>query len=185
MTAEVDAGTVGAVEGLNERTLVVMRHARAESFAADDRVRELTLEGIRDARAAGLWAATQGLRFDAALVSTAVRTRQTWDAFAAAAGCTAIEPCFDEAIYSAGTDSALECLRTLPEDARTAVFLGHNPTVGMLAQVLEDGRGDSALHSRLGSGFPPASIAVLTFDCAWEAVDFGTGRLVDVRVVHH
>lgn len=173
-----------AVEGPSERRLVVMRHARAESFALEDRLRELTGQGRVDAADAGRWVAEAGLHVDAAVVSAAVRTRQTWAAFAEAAGCEDVEPTFEEALYSAGTDTVLECLRNLPEGATTALFIGHNPTAGMLVQVLADGSGDAEVHGRLANGFPPASVAVLAFTGPWAGVDLGTGRLVDARVVH-
>lgn len=184
MTLPADTGTVESVEGPIERRLVVMRHARAESFAFEDRLRELTAQGRAEAADAGRWAAEQGLLIDAALVSTAIRTQQTWAEFSAAAGCGDLEPMLDEALYSAGTDSVLECLRTLPDEASTALFLGHNPTAGMLVQLLADSAGEEGLHEQLGSGFPPASIAVLALAGSWADIAFGRARLVDVRVVH-
>lgn len=184
VTPGPEGGTVSRVEGSPERTLVVMRHARAESFALEDRLRSLTSQGRQDAAAAGRWLADRGLTIDAALVSTATRTRETWAALADAAGCSDLEPIYDEALYSAGTDTVLECLRVLPQDARTVLFVGHNPTAGMLVQLLADGGGDEQLQAQLGSGFPPASIAVLRVEGSWESVHFGAATLVDARVVH-
>lgn len=164
-----------------ERLLVVMRHARAETFAREDRLRELTEAGLEDAAEAGRWVHGRGLHVDAAMVSSAVRAQQTWERFAEGAGCTHVEAAFDDALYTAGPDTVLECLRTLPDEAGTAVFVGHNPTAAMLVQMLADGSGDEAL---LATGFPPGAVAVLAHDGAWEDLDFATARVVDVHVKH-
>lgn len=166
-----------------ERLVVVMRHARAEAFAREDRLRPLTEGGLADAAAAGAWLREQGLVVDAALVSSAVRTRQTWAALAEAAGCAEVPAGFEDALFSAGTDTVLECLRTLPDEVRTVVFVGHNPTAGMLVQLL-DGGGDEDALAELGSGFPPASLAVLACTGPWADLDHGSARLVGVRIRH-
>lgn len=166
------------------RTIVIMRHARAETFATEDRLRELTERGRLEAAEAGRWLQEQDLQPDAALVSSSLRTRQTWEALSKEAGCGQVGAAFEDALYSAGTDTVLECLRTLPEETRTVAFIGHNPTAGMLVQVLADSGGDEELLRRLGSGFPPGAVAVLTFSGSWTDLGFGSARLVDVRVVH-
>lgn len=183
MTSPVGGETVTAVEG-DKRVLVVMRHARAETFAREDRLRALTARGLEDAAAAGSWIRARGVAPDAALVSSAVRARQTWAAVAEAAGCPDLEASFEDALFSAGTDTVLECLRTLPDTVRTAVFVGHNPTAGMLVQVLGDGGGDQDAITELGSGFPPGAVAVLSCTGSWADLDHGTARLVDVLVRH-
>lgn len=164
-----------------ERLVVVLRHAHAETFAREDRLRELTAQGREEAAQAGHWVRDRGLRVDTALVSSAVRARQTWELFAQGAGCTGVEAGFDDALYSAGPDTVLECLRGLPEEAETVVFVGHNPTASMLVQMLADGSGDEAL---LAAGFPPGALAVLTHTGAWEELDFATARVVEVHVRH-
>ena len=63
------------------RTLVLLRHAKAEaagSDAPDDAERPLTARGHADAAAAGAWLARHGLLPDVVICSPARRTRQTW-----------------------------------------------------------------------------------------------------------
>ena len=62
-----------------DRTLILLRHANAESGAADHD-RDLTSDGWKDARAAGAWLHTHDLGADEVLCSTAERTRQTTQA---------------------------------------------------------------------------------------------------------
>ena len=64
---------------MSERTLVILRHAKAERPAElADADRPLTQRGHADAAAAGAWLAARGYRPDLVLCSPAKRTRQTW-----------------------------------------------------------------------------------------------------------
>ena len=75
------------------RTLVLMRHAKAESSPSGpiggDIGRRLTERGRDDAAAAGRWLAEIGCVPDHALVSAAERTQETWAAVAETSGSTA------------------------------------------------------------------------------------------------
>jgi phosphohistidine phosphatase len=91
------------------------------------------------------------------------------------------EVVYDAACYSGSTDVVLETLRYVPEGARVVVFVGHQPTIGYLAHLLDDGDGDhDALHSML-HGFPTASMALFELEVAWEELGPEAGRLVDFR----
>lgn len=160
----------------DDRLLVIMRHAKAEPFAAEDRLRRLTDRGRAAAADAGRWAAGHGIAPDHALVSPAVRTRETWAAFAAALG-TAVEAVYDAALYSAGTETAMASLRSIADDVRCAVLVGHNPTVASLVQLLGDGAGDPGALRRVSSGYPPGSVALFRLAGGWPQLDFGGARL--------
>src|SRR5690349_14981710 len=108
-----------------------MRHAKAEPFAASDHERELARRGVRDATEAGRWAAEADVLPDYVVVSSAARTQGTWSAFVAGSG-VGTDAVTDRALYSAGTDGALEIVRTVPADARTVMLVGHNPTMEVL-----------------------------------------------------
>jgi phosphohistidine phosphatase len=159
---------------------VLVRHAKAEPFADTDHARELTERGRRDARAAGGYLRDQAVLPDHAVVSTAVRTRSTWEAMEQVMASGA-EVVFDAACYSGSTDLVLESLRYVPERARVVLFVGHQPTIGYLAHLLDDGAGEhEALHSLL-HGFPTASMAFFDVAVSWEELGPETGRLVDFR----
>ncbi len=169
------------------RTLVLIRHAEATSAAPSDVERELTPAGKEMARALGGWLRDAGIVPDAALVSGATRTRQTWAGLAGTAGWQ-LAPTYDDGLYTAGPDTALDLIRfadheaSTADESRTLVVLGHNPTVHFLAQVLGDGAGDPQAEGMLIAGFPPASVAVLDFDVEWSSVAEGYGRLRTVRL---
>lgn len=161
--------------------LIVMRHAKAEQIAASDHARELAPRGVEDAAAAGRWAAREGYLPDHVVVSSAARTQGTWRSFARASG-SAPELVTDRALYSAGTDGALEILRTLPEGAGTAMLVGHNPTMEYLVHLLDDGEAEAELFTRVSEGYPTAAMSVLELPGPWSSVDVGCARIVDFHV---
>jgi phosphohistidine phosphatase len=172
---QAKATTLGVVT----RQLVIVRHAKAEAFAPTDHERALTGRGTAGAAEAGRWLGARGVTPQQAIVSDALRTRQTWEAMAGAAGWR-VTPRFDSTLYEADAETALDLVRALEDDVTTAVVLGHNPTVGYLAQVLDIG-GSPQLAT---TGFPTAAVALFEYDGPWADLAEGTARLVDVHVQH-
>ena len=171
---------VGAVT--DRRRLIVMRHAKAEPFASSDHVRTLTDKGLASARDAGARLRDTGLMPDYAVVSSAVRTRQTWDALVETAGITDCEVSFDDAVFTGSAEVALEVLQAVPEKAGTVLFLGHNPTAAFLAHYLDDGEGDPTAISEMLHGFPPAALVVLDVAVPWSDLGSETGTVTDFYV---
>lgn len=163
------------------RTLVVVRHAKAEQAGPTDAERPLAESGRSDASAAGAWLRDRGIRPDHALVSAALRTRQTWQHLADGAGWR-LEPELDEGLYAADADTALDLVRLLDDAVTTAVVLGHNPTMHSLAAMLDDGEGDvEATNELTVTTFPTSAVVVL--DVAGPWADLGYGR-ASVRAFH-
>jgi phosphohistidine phosphatase len=163
------------------RTLVLVRHAQAETFAIRDEDRLLTPGGRADAAAAGEWLAAQGVRPDRALVSAAQRTQETWAALAGAAGFP-IAPDLDHGLYAAGPESALDLIRMVEDDVDTVLVLGHNPTMSFIAHMLDNSEGDPAAIAAMAVGFPTCSVAVFTIDSTWEGLEVSSARLVAFHV---
>jgi phosphohistidine phosphatase len=168
---------MAAVEqpGRGGRRLAVMRHSKAEGYEKPDLQRELAPRGVRDAEAAGRWFAELGVEPDAALVSAAARTTETWELVASAAGWT-VEPELSEPLYGAGPESALDLVREIDDNVKTLVVVGHNPTMAYLAQILDDGQTD--LSNEMAVGFPTSAVAVFELDGSWADLDEGTCRLI-------
>lgn len=163
------------------RRLVVMRHSKAESWGESDESRVLEPRGRDDAEAAGRWLAERGFVPDHALVSTAARTRETWQVVAETAGWRS-EPDFDAGLYAAGPEAALDLIRAVPAQATDVIVVGHNPTVAYLAQLLDDGAGDSEAAERMATGFPTSALAVLAVDGPWAELELAGATLVDFHV---
>ena len=159
---------------------MLARHAKAEPFAATDHARNLTDRGRKDAAAAGTFLRDHAIVPDYAVVSTSARTRATWEAMEEVLGSGA-DVVYDGAVYAGSTDVVLETLHAVPEDASAVLFVGHQPTVGSLAHLVDDGTGDQeALHSML-HGFPAGSLAVFDVEVPWAELGPETGRLIAFR----
>jgi len=155
-----------------------MRHSKAEPTAPSDHERALAARGKDDAAAAGRWLAEQGITPDVALVSDALRTRQTWAQVAGGAGWDEDVAAFSEPLYAAGSDSAFDLLRETDPDATTLVVVGHNPTMAYVAELIDDGEGDGdAITAMVTRGFPTSALVVFTGDAAWADLGPGTGRV--------
>lgn len=159
-----------------------MRHAKAEQAGATDFDRRLAERGEADAREAGVWLAAQGVDPDLALVSAAVRTHQTWDGVAEGAGWDDGVATFDESLYAAGPESALDLIRGVDDDVRTLVVIGHNPTMAYLAQLLDDGDGDEDASSEMATGYPTSAATVFELEGDWTDLDEAGARVVGFHV---
>jgi phosphohistidine phosphatase len=163
------------------KTLVVMRHAKAEQSGPSDYERQLSDRGIIDATEAGQWLANRGVEPDQALVSAAVRTQQTWEAVAEGAGWD-LEGTLEEALYDAGPETALDLIRECDEAIRTLVLVGHNPTMASLAALLDDGEGDDEAGNEVAVGFPTSALAVFSYDGDWSDLDEASASVVAYHV---
>jgi phosphohistidine phosphatase len=165
------------------RTLVIMRHAKAETSAPSDLDRALTERGHAAAADAGSWLAAQGVEPDYALVSAATRTYETWEDLAVGAGWDLGLAETSEALYSAEGDTALDLIRELEDGISSLVVVGHNPTVGYLVQLLDDGDGDEEAMSQVAvGGYPTAAVTVFSYDGDWADLEEGAATLVGYHV---
>jgi phosphohistidine phosphatase len=154
------------------RRLLLVRHAQAGN-APLDRDRPLTEHGTQQARAIGAWMAEHELVPDRVVVSPARRAVQTWAA-AASRLTGAPEPTVDTRIYDNTFDAVLAVIRETTDEIRCLAVVGHNPSIGALAQEL-------ALDS-VGDGFPAGGVAVFEPPGAFAALAPGTATLRDVHL---
>ncbi|MFJ9846511.1 SixA phosphatase family protein [Kitasatospora sp. NPDC101155] len=164
-----------------QRRIVLVRHAKSDWPDVDDHDRPLAERGRKAAPAAGRWLADHGLTPDLALVSTAVRTRQTW-ALMAAELPTEPETVYDERLYDIGLGEQLIALLTeTPDDVATLLVLGHNPVIHEAADTLAGEAEDDDQLARMQGRFPTAAIAVLAFRGSWRRVGPDAARLTAYR----
>ncbi|MBJ7355834.1 histidine phosphatase family protein [Nocardioides sp.] len=163
------------------RTIVVMRHAKAEQTGATDYERRLAERGRADAAEAGRWLAARGVEPELALVSAAVRTQETWDSLVEGAGWD-LDPELDEGLYSAGTQAALDLLREVDDGITSVILVGHNPTVASLATILDDGEGDEEAGNELALGYPTSAVTVFEYDGRWSELDEASASVVAFHV---
>lgn len=119
----------------------------------------------------GRWLAARGLVPGLALVSAALRTRETWAGLGAPA--TAAPARFLPELYHAGPEAMLRALRGAGP-AETVLMLGHQPGIGATAERLLREPADDPAYMR----YPTAATAVIGFAVEdWAAVGWRSGRL--------
>jgi len=165
-----------------EKTLILMRHAKAEEgHGKPDHDRELAPRGRRDAKAAGAWLHAQGLVPDLVICSTAQRTRQTWEEACRGGAQTEFVE-FRRSVYLGGSEQTLETVREDAGDMATVLVVGHNPTMAQLTSELTDGEGSREAHEALGQGFVTSGLAVLRYAGEWADLDLSTCELTRFHV---
>jgi phosphohistidine phosphatase len=157
------------------RRLLLVRHAKAADGRADAD-RPLTERGARHAAALGSWLEQAGLAPDMVLVSPARRAEQTWE-LARAPLVRAVPPIVDARIYDNTVEAVLAAIRETPDDVRTLVVVGHNPSIGELAIVLDDGQGNPEARRDVDAGFPTGGVAVFDLDTPFGAIAPGEATL--------
>lgn len=147
--------------------LILMRHAQAERAAPSglDRDRALAPQGREEAALVGRMLAEKGLRPDLALVSTAARTRETWELVQEAFGD--VEVRLEPALYNAPCDVLRAHVERAEDEAGCLLVLAHNPGIHMLAhEYLVESAAAPSILDRMAGGFPTAAAAVFEVDVA-------------------
>ena len=158
--------------------LILLRHAKAEKAepGMSDHERELSARGRTDAARIGAYLARHALVPDRVLVSTARRTRQTWDGVASAlAASPAVD--FNERLYNANAEAILTAIKDAGRGAAALMVIGHNPGLHDAARTLI-AAGDVEARERLGEGLPTSGLAVIDFaGHDWRKLHPQGGRL--------
>jgi phosphohistidine phosphatase len=160
------------------RRLLLLRHAKAERSGPGgrDETRPLTVRGLADAAKVGAYLARHRLIPELALISSAARTRETWQQAAAAFG-SAPPAQFEERLYGAAPEMILQVIREATSEAATVLVIGHNPGLHEAAITLV-AAGDIEARQRLNEEFPTSALAVIEFAVAeWRALHPQGGRL--------
>jgi phosphohistidine phosphatase len=160
---------------MTERTLVLLRHAKAETPGEmPDFDRTLTDRGRADAVAAGAWLAGRNLVPGLVLCSPAVRTRQTWHGVAVGLAGGGPEVRHEPGLYDGGRTEVVDLLRAVPDEVATVLVVGHNPTMSDLSLLLDADGPDPGVI-----GLKTCGLAVHRTDGSWSATEPGSMRLVD------
>ncbi|TFD33427.1 SixA phosphatase family protein [Cryobacterium cryoconiti] len=151
-----------------ERTLVLLRHAKSDWEGRQaDLDRPLAARGLRQAPRAGARLAGLIHRIDLALVSPAVRARETWDLVAAE--LPEVPPTrIDDRVYAATAGQLLAVVLALPDEAHSVVLVGHNPGFEDLAARL----------TGTEVALPTSALAVIAWDGSWTSAGRSEGILL-------
>lgn len=138
--------------------IYLLRHADATPAQPGERDfdRALSDRGFAQAEIVADKATDKGYRPDLVISSTALRTRQTTEAFKRALNATA-EIRYVDALYSGPQSTYIEILAA-QTDIDSIALVGHNP---FISQALETLIGYAAMQKALPNGYPTAGFAVL------------------------
>ena len=148
-------------------TLILLRHGKSDwSGGEPDLLRPLARRGRRQAPVAGRWLADNVGRIHLAVISPAVRTRQTWRLASAE---LAVPPPVreDDRVYAGSAPTLLGLVRELPGDLATVVLVGHNPGVEDLLASLAGQR----------LPMPTSALAVIDLSGSWSAAGHTAAQL--------
>ena len=158
--------------------LILTRHAKSDwdDPLQTDHQRGLNLRGQRAAPLIGRWLVDQGYLPQAALVSDATRTQQTW-ALLSAELPHPMPVRFVPALYHASPDTMLRTLRSA--DAQTVIMIGHNPGIAAFAGQILRARATHAEFPR----YPTCATLVADFPQShWSEIAPGTAEMRDFIV---
>ncbi len=158
--------------------LLLLRHAKAEKAEAGelDHKRRLADRGRADAATIGAYIARHSLGPDLALVSTALRTRETWEDVAAE--LDPVPPVtFEDRLYNATALGIIALIGATARSVHTLMVIGHNPGLHDAARLLI-ASGDVEARERLNEGLPTSGLAVIDFaGNDWRKLHPHGGRL--------
>lgn len=159
------------------KTIYLLRHAKSDwgSAQLSDHERPLNARGRKAARRMGQYLRDEGIRPERVLVSSSVRTRETWDRLADAAGLS-VEPEIHRQLYHAPPPVYLRFCRSLSAETRSILLIGHSPGIEETARGLARTGGEPVLRA-LQENYPTGALVEIAFRGEWNTVEEG-GRLV-------
>jgi phosphohistidine phosphatase len=121
------------------KTLLLLRHAKSswKQSGQPDHERPLNKRGKKEAPKVGKYLKENDLIPDLILSSTARRAHDTAQAVADECGFDGQIDLYQD-LYLSDTACYLDILHYLPDDAKTALVVGHNPEVEELQTLLTD-----------------------------------------------
>ncbi|QAY62427.1 histidine phosphatase family protein [Xylanimonas allomyrinae] len=167
---------------MSARRLVLLRHAKAEPGRdrVPDEMRPLTTNGRNQATRVGKAFAGAGLVPDLVLVSTALRTRQTWELLSRQVDDLAADVQLRAELYEASVADVLDLVREADDGVGTVLVVGHEPTMAAAAAHLAGPGSDDAALAQVRVGVPTATYSILESDSEWAAWGRSGARLLSV-----
>lgn len=150
------------------KRLILMRHAKSDwnHPSLSDHDLPLNLRGRKAAPVMGEWLRAAGYAPDLALVSSAIRTQETFRLSGLTCPAQTVAT-----LYNARAEAILKAVQGADETVETLIVIAHQPGVQETANRL--------LPKWEVDEYPTAKAAILFFDSpSWFEVSWGDGRLV-------
>ena len=162
------------------KTLFLLRHAKSSwsDESCTDHERPLSERGQLAAPRMAQYFREQGLKADAIWVSTATRTRQTYDLMARAFDGVVLR--HDDALYGTSSTELIGMLARQGGDARSILVLGHNPCMEMTAwSLLREDQLRTDPAQDMARKFPTCALAQIELPIeTWKDLSAGSGSLI-------
>lgn len=161
------------------KQLLLLRHAKSswDDPALADFDRPLAPRGLKAAPLMGRELARRDWLPDLALVSPALRTRETWRLVSAELPAR-VPVEFAEGLFEATAGDILAEVQQAMASAGCVLVLGHNPGLEDLARRLAGPRSDAGARRKLEEKFPTGALVRFVVDDGWADLAFGTARLM-------
>ncbi|MBD1396303.1 histidine phosphatase family protein [Pontibacter sp. JH31] len=155
-----------------QRLLVICRHAESnDPFPLQpDFERELTKNGIQQARMTGQWMREHYQRIDTLLASPAPRASTTAKLLASKLYFDEQNIIYEPELYNARESTLANVLSKLPPEVTRILLVGHNPGITGLARTLTD--------QHIGYLEPAAAIAITMDLPSWQDIHLHSGKLM-------
>lgn len=146
-----------------------MRHAEAAAKEArqEDKSRELTQSGVKDAVNTGAWLREQNTSWDLIVSSSAIRAEQT--ALMVAEGMKLDHPriLLEDVLFDASVRQLLDYVNNIEDAYQSVLIVGHNPSISYLAEYLT--------KADIGDMAPGAVVSIRFELSSWKLVSENTG----------
>jgi len=161
-----------------KRELLLLRHAKSSwsDPGLEDYDRPLAARGRAAALLVGRDMNERGWYPQMALISSSVRTRETWRLVATGLSHAPM-PTFRDALYEASADQLLAQIHGTPASVGTLLVLAHNPGQEELALLIAGKGSDDVALRQMRRKFPTAALARFEFSGRWNALGVGAARL--------
>jgi phosphohistidine phosphatase len=157
----------------NSKILYLVRHAKSSDADSTltDFDRPLNDRGFKNAPQMGKYLRTVGCHPDVIVSSPSVRTTQTIELIAKEIEFDFSKIIWDETIYRCNQDALLRSINSLPDSVRIAMFVGHNPSITQLANMLQK---DTVFDE-----VPTCGVVAIEFlDPSWQNITKAKSRLL-------
>ena len=145
--------------------LILLRHGEAEreSAGGEDFDRPLASRGRTESQTTAEGLKDLGLEPQLALVSSALRTRQTWESMSPSFPQAAV--LFEPGLYLAEAQAIWGRAQSAGRDVGALMIVAHNPGLQDLAlTLLTEASAPSGAIGKVRAGFPTGAAVVFLFD---------------------
>lgn len=154
------------------KNLLLLRHAESVEKlpGQDDRQRELTTKGMRQAARIGSFLYQEKISIDCIYTSSAIRAIRTTEMVIDGMKLPSERLISTDDLYDASARTFFSFVTMMDDDFNTVMCVGHNPPISYLAEYLT--------KAEIGDMAPAGLVMILFTLKSWKELSAGTGELI-------